>query len=100
MNERLATVLACLREVDDPELGLNVVDLGLVYGVQCEGPRVHVQLSLTSQGCPLQHFIRQTAEQKLRARLPPGTPVVVELLFAPPWQPAMMAPEARRAMGW
>lgn len=95
------TALTCraaaeqLRQVIDPEVGLNVVDLGLLYGLQVEGGRVQAALTMTTPACPMSSYIVQQATGALRA-LPGVEDVHVELVWTPHWNPAMIDPEARR----
>lgn len=83
-------VLNALRQVIDPEIGMNIVDLGLIYGVVIEGARVRVAMTLTSPGCPMGESIRGGAQVAL-LNLEGAEEVEVELVFDPPWHPAMMA---------
>lgn len=87
-------VAEMLRYVIDPELGINIVDLGLVYGVRVKGGRVEVDLTMTTPACPLSSYITQQIEATLRP-LPCVEDVRVELVWSPRWSPAMMAPEVR-----
>lgn len=95
----LAPALDALREVIDPELGLNVVDLGLVYGVEVQASRVHVRLTMTTAACPLGEQIVEEAKARLGA-LPGVSDVQVELVWDPPWTPERMSQAAKRALGW
>ena len=79
-------VTQALRDVLDPELGISVVDLGLVYDVQIDGGRVGVTMTLTTQGCPLQDSIREWARQAVQ-RIPGVEEVAVAITFDPPWTP-------------
>ncbi len=98
-DELREAALLALRGVVDPEVGINIVDLGLVYGVDVEGSRVHVRLTMTSAACPLGEEIAAEAEQRVRS-LPGIDDVGVELVWDPPWSPERMAPAARHALGW
>lgn len=91
--------LAALRDVIDPEVGLNVVDLGLVYGVAVDGGSVRVDLTMTTPACPLGEQIVRDAEARLRD-VPGVAAVSVALVWDPPWSPAKMSPHARAALGW
>jgi len=84
-----ASVLDALRGVLDPELGMNIVDLGLVYNVAITGGDVCVTMTLTTAGCPLGESIRGGAEVAL-LNLAGVENVRVELVFAPPWHPGMI----------
>lgn len=88
-----------LRRVKDPELNLNIVDLGLVYGIRTEGNRVEVDMSLTSPGCPSGPEIMKAAEQELRAIEGVGD-VVVNLVWSPPWTPERIEPRVRAYLGF
>lgn len=79
-----------LREVNDPEINLSIVDLGLVYDVQYENGDVLVTMTLTSPGCPLGPVIRGEAYAKLR-ELPGVKDVDVQIVWSPPWDPRTMA---------
>jgi len=94
-----AAVLEALREVIDPELGLNVVELGLVYGVQADDGRVRVQLTMTTPACPLGEQIVRDARERILACEGVGE-VEVELVWEPPWDASRMLPSAREALGW
>jgi metal-sulfur cluster biosynthetic enzyme len=84
-----AAVLDALRQVVDPEIGLNIVDLGLIYDVAIEDSRVRVAMTLTSPGCPMGEHIRGGARFAV-LNLDGVTDAEVELVFDPPWHPAMM----------
>ncbi len=94
-----ARVLAALREVIDPEIGQNVVDLGLVYGVEVEGGVVRVRLTMTTPACPLGEEIVRDAERRLGA-VAGVTAAHVALVWDPPWTPERMSPAAKAALGW
>lgn len=95
MNDAL---LVALREVHDPEVGIDVVSLGLVYDARLEGGDARVIMTLTSAACPLGDFIRRDAEWRLRA-VPGVATAHVDIVFEPPWTPARMSDEARRLLG-
>jgi metal-sulfur cluster biosynthetic enzyme len=90
-------VYAALREVIDPEIGCNIVDLGLVYDVNIRGDAVQVRMTLTTPGCPMSESLGWGVKQAL-LNLPPVTDVEVELVWDPPWNPAMMTAAGRAAM--
>lgn len=91
--------LEALGEVIDPELGLDVVELGLVYSVDVCGRDLHVDLTMTSPACPLGDVIARDAETRLRA-LDGVDDVEVRLVWDPPWTPERMSQSARAALGW
>lgn len=92
-------VKLALRRVKDPELNLNILDLGLIYGITVEGSDVHVQMSLTSPGCPSGPEIMRDAEQQLQAIADVGK-VEVELVWSPPWTPDRIEPRVRAYLGF
>ena len=93
------TVRAALRRVKDPELNLNIVDLGLVYGIVVEGSSVIISMSLTSPGCPSGPEIMTAAEQQVRT-LDGVQDVAVNLVWDPMWSPERIEPRIRAYMGF
>jgi metal-sulfur cluster biosynthetic enzyme len=91
-------VLEALRNVFDPELGINIVDLGLVYSVRIEDGLVHIEYTLTTMGCPIGPLIEQQMQQFL-ATVPGVDGVDAEMVLRPPWSPEMMSEEAKAALG-
>lgn len=84
-----------LRSVIDPEVGLNIVDLGLLYGLEVENARAVVRLTMTTPACPMSSYIKQEVGKALQ-RVPGLERAVVETVWEPAWSPQMIAPEARR----
>ena len=92
-------VVEYLRGVVDPELGVNIVDLGLVYGVEIENNNITVKMTLTSPACPLGEVITEQVSKTL-SRLPWAASVKVQLVWSPCWNPRTMASEdARMELG-
>jgi metal-sulfur cluster biosynthetic enzyme len=89
-----ASVRTALRDVIDPELGFNVVDLGLVYEVAIEGRIVDVRMTMTTPGCPAQGFIVNGVERRL-AREDGITGVFVDVVWDSPWSPRLMSSAAK-----
>ena len=92
-------VLEALHHVNDPELGINIVDLGLVYGVEIEGATVHITYTLTTMGCPIGPLIESEIRQLLSA-VEGVSEVDAEMVLRPPWTPEMMSEEAKAALGF
>lgn len=91
-----------LKAVLDPEIGINIVDLGLVYGVEADDGMARVTMTLTTMGCPLTELLHQQCTLVL-TRLPNIDEADVEFTFSPPWTTDMMSDEAKeelRAMGF
>jgi metal-sulfur cluster biosynthetic enzyme len=93
-------VREALRSVQDPEVGMSIVDLGLVYRIEVTPSRVHVQMTMTTPACPMGGLITDDAEFAVRAVVPEGVDVEVELVWDPPWTPALMSDSARQTFGW
>ncbi len=93
-------VRAALMEVNDPEIGINIVDLGLLYGIEISNNGIHIRMTMTMPGCPLHAYLTKAAEEALRTRFPGVHPIQVELVWEPPWEPTRMSPAARRQLGW
>lgn len=93
-------VYEALRHVYDPELGINIVDLGLVYDVAVsEEGDVHIEYTLTTMGCPIGPLIEQQMQAYL-AQVPGVRTVTTEMVLRPPWSPEMMSEEAKAALGF
>jgi metal-sulfur cluster biosynthetic enzyme len=91
-------VLEALRNVYDPELGINIVDLGLVYEVEIRDGEVDITYSLTTMGCPIGPLIEEQMQQFL-AGVEGVREVRAEMVLRPPWSPEMMSEEAKAALG-
>jgi metal-sulfur cluster biosynthetic enzyme len=89
-----------LKTVEDPEAGMSVLDLGLVYGVVLDAGKVRVEMTMTSPACPAASYIVDEAAAAIRAVAPEGTDVDVQLVWEPPWTPERMSAEARERFGW
>jgi len=92
-------VLEALRQVEDPELGMDIVELGLLYDAEVQGPKVKVLYSLTSMGCPAGPLIQQNIEEVVRA-MPEVEEVETELTWDPPWTPEKMSDDAKFILGF
>ena len=91
-------VLEALRDVYDPEIPVNIVDLGLVYEVAVADADVEVQMTLTFAGCGMGPYIAQQAEWRL-AEVEGIEDINVDLVFDPPWTPDMITEEGKRLLG-
>ena len=93
-------VLKALEAVRDPELGLNIVELGLIYDVQVnEQNEVSVKMTLSARGCPLHTSITNGVENVIK-RMEGVNGVSVEVVWDPPWTPDRIAPETKKRMGF
>ena len=88
-----------LTNVIDPELGLDFVELGLIYGVTVDGGDVHVTYTLTTPGCPIGPMVEEQIEEFV-SELDGVTSVASEVVFTPPWTPDKMSEDAKFALGY
>jgi metal-sulfur cluster biosynthetic enzyme len=88
-----------LRDVIDPELGYNIVDLGLIYGIAVEGDRVGITMTMTTHGCPAAEAIRDGVRERV-AQVPGVREAEVEVVWEPPWSPAAMSHAAKSHFGF
>jgi metal-sulfur cluster biosynthetic enzyme len=89
-------VLETLQQVIDPEIGCNIVDLGLIYDVKIDGSKVQVTMTLTTPGCPMHESISQGAQIALLG-LPGVNDAEIKVVWDPPWHPSMMTEQGRIA---
>ena len=92
-------VVEALHSVEDPELGMDIVELGLFYETEIDGPRVKVLHSLTSMGCPAGAMIAEGIVDAARG-VPGVSEVEAELTFDPPWTPDRMSDDAKFILGF
>jgi metal-sulfur cluster biosynthetic enzyme len=104
MQPTTEEIFAALRTCRDPEIPINLVDLGLIYGVEVvapatgiEGAEVQVRLTLTSSGCPMSHSIVGEVQRKLQA-LPGVRTVRVVIVWEPAWHPGLISEDGRRQL--
>ena len=89
-----------LKEIVDPEMGANIVDLGLIYEVKVKnGKKVYVKMTLTVPGCPLMNVLPAQVEEMLK-KIEGVEKVEVQVTFDPPWTPERMSKELRELYGW
>jgi metal-sulfur cluster biosynthetic enzyme len=89
-----------LKQVDDPEAGMNIVDLGLIYGVTVGPRQVTIEMTMTTAACPMTDMIADDVRERVAAVSPGGTVVDVQLVWDPPWTPERMSETARQHFGW
>jgi FeS assembly SUF system protein len=94
-----AEILEALKQVYDPEIPVDIVNLGLVYAVSIDGGKVVVQMTTTAPGCPVGSFITAEAERAIR-KLEGVSEIHVELVFEPPWTMDKMSAEGKKLLGW
>jgi len=92
-------ILGYLTGVIDPEIGINIVDLGLVYEVGIQNDKIEISMTMTSRVCPMGEYLREQAQEAVRRNLPGDIKVLVNLVWDPPWTPEMMSDAAREHLG-
>ncbi len=92
-------VLAALKQVIDPELGINIVDLGLVYRAERIGDVVAVLMTMSTPSCPLGEMLLDEVRTVLHESFPQAAELSVELVWDPPWSSELMSSAARRQLG-
>lgn len=92
-------VFDALKRVYDPEIPVDVVNLGLIYEVSIDGDKVAVKMTTTASGCPVGNYMVAQAKRAIE-RLEGVKQVAVELVYDPPWQQNMISVEGRRMLGW
>jgi metal-sulfur cluster biosynthetic enzyme len=95
-----SAVRDALGEVEDPEAGMSIVDLGLVYGVEVAEGVVRVDMTMTTPACPVADLITHEAHEAIARVVPPGTDIDVRLVWDPIWNPSMMSGVAKDHFGW
>ena len=96
----LPAITAALERVIDPEVAMNIVDVGLIYGVRVADDRVDVEVTMTSAACPVADVIVEDIEFQLDQSLPESLKIHVALVWEPAWTPRRMSGKARLLMGW
>ena len=91
-------IRAALKHVLDPEIGINIVDLGLVYRIEVEGTCALVVMTMTSPACPLVDYLKDLVTEAVREHVPDVTDVEMAIEWEPPWDPKMMSNEAKREL--
>lgn len=89
-----------LSSVIDPEVGMNIVDLGLVYLVEISENRLRVDMTMTTPACPMGEMIMDNARHALRGLMPVGAEIELNLVWDPPWSSEKMSDYAREFFGW
>lgn len=91
-------IIEALKKVYDPEIPVNVYDLGLIYDLQVEGDKVRIKMTLTAPGCPLSIYLPAMVKDAVRTEVPEVSEVEVEMVWEPPWTPLRITEEGRRRL--
>ncbi|MCB0977891.1 MAG: metal-sulfur cluster assembly factor [Acidimicrobiales bacterium] len=100
-NDPIEAIYNALRQVYDPELGLDIVSMGLIYRLEAEGDRVKIDMTLTTPGCPVSETLPEMARLAAVNALGPGGEdrVDFQIVWDPPWCPDLIEPEALASLG-
>lgn len=91
-------ILETLKNVIDPEIGINIADLGLVYTAEEKNEQIDVKMTMTTAACPMGNMLKDQAKNAIKKQFPDKT-VNVELVWTPPWNPDMMSDDAKKKLG-
>jgi metal-sulfur cluster biosynthetic enzyme len=92
--------LQALRGVNDPEVGVNIVDLGLIYSTEVQGDKVRIVMTMTTPACPMHSYLAEEVREAILTQDEDIEEVDVRLVWDPPWSPQMISEEGRRQLGW
>lgn len=93
-------ILQALRGVNDPEVGVNIVDLGLIYSTEAQGDKVRIVMAMTTPACPMHSYLTEEVREAILTQDEAVERVDVQLVWEPPWSPRMISEEGRRQLGW
>jgi metal-sulfur cluster biosynthetic enzyme len=101
-NDPIERVTAALRQVYDPEVGLDIISLGLVYRLEADGDRVHLDMTLTTPGCPVSETLPEIASQAAAEALGPdgAARLDFQVVWDPPWCPDRIDPDSLSSLGY
>jgi len=89
-----------LTRVIDPEVGMNIVDLGLIYDIRVAAEGIEIDLTMTTPACPMSSMIADQVHEVIGTAVPAGTDITVNLVWEPAWNASMMSDHAREHFGW
>jgi metal-sulfur cluster biosynthetic enzyme len=93
-------ILRVLHAVSDPEVEVNIVDLGLIYSVEIDGGRVRIVMTMTTPACPMHSYLTEEVREAILAEFEEISEVEVQLVWEPAWSPKMISERGRRQLGW
>lgn len=93
-------ILQALRGVNDPEVGVNIVDLGLIYSTEIQDGKVRILMTMTTPACPMHSYLTEEVREAILSRHEEVENVNVELVWDPPWSPQMISEKGKRQLGW
>ena len=93
-------ILQVLRQVNDPEVGVNIVDLGLVYSTEVHGHDVRIMMTMTTPACPMHSYLTDEVREAILSEHDEVEKVNVQMVWDPPWSPQMISVRGKRQLGW
>lgn len=93
-------ILQALHGVNDPEVGVNIVDLGLVYSAEIQSDSVRIVMTMTTPACPMHSFLTEEVREAILVQYEEVENVSVELVWDPPWSPHVISEKGKRQLGW
>ena len=93
-------ILRALRGINDPEGGVNIVDLGLIYSTEIQSGKVRILMTMTTPACPMHSYLGEQVREAILRQFEQVEHVDVELVWDPPWSPRMISELGRRQLGW
>ncbi len=93
-------ILRVLHGVSDPEVGVNIVDLGLIYSIRIDGDKVRIVMTMTTPACPMHTYLTAEVREAILAEFEEISEVEVQLVWEPAWSPRMISERGRRQLGW
>ena len=100
LNKDEQRIYTALQSVIDPEVGENLIDLGLIYGIQIQNNIAKVTFSMTSQACPMSEMVIENIHDTVSKVLADNTALELDLVWEPEWEPTMMSEQAKQRLGW
>lgn len=100
LNKDEQRIYTALQSVTDPEVGENLIDLGLIYGIQILNNIAKVTFSMTSQACPMSEMVIENIHDTVSKVLADNTALELDLVWEPEWEPTMMSEQAKQRLGW
>jgi len=100
LNPDEQRIYKALQTVIDPEIGENLIDLGLVYGIHIHDHIATVTFTMTSYACPMSEMVIESIENTVNKALSEGVELDLHLVWEPAWEPAMMCEQAKQRLGW
>jgi metal-sulfur cluster biosynthetic enzyme len=93
-------ILQALRAVNDPEVGVNIVDLGLIYSTEVQSDKVRIVMTMTTPACPMHSYLAEEVREAILTLDEEVERVDVQLVWDPPWSPQMISEKGKRQLGW